>query len=127
MTIVHGAEIAHLMALPEVVVGIFLVAVGTSLPELVTSVIAAYKDETDLALGNIVGSNIFNSLIVLPAAGIIRPLPIPRGGDLDLALVFFFVLFLIPLFLFSDARLGRRAGSALLISYFTYMAYRFMA
>ena len=102
-------------------------AVGTSLPEMVTSVIAAYKDETDLALGNIVGSNIFNSLIVLPAAGIIRPLPIPRGGDLDLALVFFFVLFLIPLFLFSDARLGRRAGSALLISYFTYMAYRFMA
>ncbi len=125
MTIEQGAIIAELLEVPEVVIGIFVVAVGTSLPELVTSGIAAYKDETDLALGNIVGSNIFNSLVVLPAAGIIRPLPIPSGGDLDLAIGFFFVLVVIPLFVFSNARLGRRAGAALLASYFLYMIYRF--
>ncbi len=127
MTIEQGAVIAELMQVPQVVVGIFVVAVGTSLPELVTSAIAAYKNETDLALGNIVGSNIFNSLVVLPAAGIIQPIPIPEGGDLDLAVGFAFVLVMIPLFVFSNARLGRRAGAALVCTYFAYMAYRFMA
>lgn len=124
LTIDQGAIIATLMNMPEVVVGIFVVAVGTSLPELVTSAIAAYKDETDLALGNIVGSNIFNSLVVLPAAGLIRPLPVPAGGDLDLAVGFGFVLVVIPLFVFSQARLGRSAGAALVIAYFAYMAFR---
>jgi len=127
MTIDQGALIAEVLGVPQVVVGIFVVAVGTSLPELATSAIAAYKDETDLALGNIVGSNIFNSLVVLPAAGIIQPLPIPAGGDLDLAVGFALVLVMIPLFVFSGARLGRRAGAALVATYFIYMLYRFMA
>lgn len=125
MTITQGAIIAEILAVPEVVVGIFIVAVGTSLPELVTSAIAAYKDETDLALGNIVGSNIFNSLVVLPAAAIIQPLPVPKGGDLDLAVVFVFVLVVIPLFVFSNARLGRAAGAGLLLSYGAYLVFRF--
>jgi cation:H+ antiporter len=124
LTIEQGALIATLMELPPVVVGIFLVGVGTSLPELVTSAIAAYKKETDLALGNIVGSNIFNSLVVLPAASIIEPLPIPAGGDVDLAVGFAFVLVVIPLFLFSGARLGRVSGAAIVATYFAYMVFR---
>jgi len=124
MTIEQGAKIAILLDWPPVVVGIFLVAVGTSLPELATSAIAAYKKETDLALGNIVGSNIFNSLVVLPAAGIIEPLPIPRGGGLDLAVGFAFVLVVIPLFIFRGARLSRGAGAAIVASYFAYMLFR---
>ena len=127
LTIEQGSKIAVIFGVPEVVIGMFVVAVGTSLPELVTSAIAAYKKETDLALGNIVGSNIFNSLMVLPAAGIIQPLPIPKGGDLDLAAGFLFVLVVIPLFFFSNARLGRSAGAALVLAYFGYMAYRVMA
>jgi len=127
ITIEQGSVIARLMEVPPVVVGIFMVAVGTSLPELVTSAIAAYHKETDLALGNIVGSNIFNSLVVLPAAAIIRPIPVPAGGDLDLAVGFVFVLVVIPLFVFSGARLGRRAGAAIVTVYFAYMVYRFMA
>ncbi|MEM9622968.1 MAG: calcium/sodium antiporter [Pseudomonadota bacterium] len=124
MTITQGSALAALLQIPEVVIGIFVVAVGTSLPELVTSAIAAYKRETDLALGNIVGSNIFNSLMVLPAAAIIQPLPIPQGGDWDLAAGFLFVLVVIPLFFFSNARLGRPAGAALVIAYFAYLAFR---
>jgi cation:H+ antiporter len=127
MTIEQGAAMAVIFDIPEVVVGIFIVAVGTSLPELATSAVAAYKKETDLALGNIVGSNIFNSLVVLPAAGIVKPIPIPKGGDLDLAVGFAFVLVVIPLFFFSNARLGRVAGAALLMTYLAYMAYRFTA
>ena len=73
----------------------------------------------------IVGSNIFNSLVVLPAAAIIQPLPVPRGGDLDLAVVFVFVLVVIPLFVFSNARLGRAAGACLLLSYGAYLVFRF--
>lgn len=127
LTIVHGAVIAELHAVSQVVIGIFVVAVGTSLPELVTSAIAAYRKETDLALGNIVGSNIFNSLVVLPAAGIIRPLPVPDGGALDLAVGFLFVLFVIPLFLFRKARISRREGFALLATYIGYLVYRVSA
>ena len=125
MTIDNGVAIAKVMGVSEVVIGMFVLAVGTSLPELVTSGIAAYKKETDLALGNIVGSNIFNSLVVLPAAAIIRPLPIPEGGDWDLAVGGAFVLVIIPLFLFSNARLGRLAGIGLITSYFLYLYIRF--
>jgi cation:H+ antiporter len=125
LTITNGEVIANQLNVPQVVVGIFVVAVGTSLPELVTSAIAAYKDETDLALGNIVGSNIFNSLVVLPAAGLIAPIPIPHMGNWDLAVGFLFVLAVIPLFLFSNARLGRRAGAGLIGCYFAYSLFRF--
>ena len=125
MTIENGVEVAQLMGVSEVVIGMFVLAVGTSLPELVTSAIAAYKKETDLALGNIVGSNIFNSLVVLPAAAIIRPLPIPKGGDWDLAVGGLFVMLMIPLFLFNNAKLGRLAGVGLLFSYFFYLYLRF--
>lgn len=125
MTIDNGVAVAKIMGVSEVVIGMFVLAVGTSLPELVTSGIAAYKKETDLALGNIVGSNIFNSLVVLPAAAIIRPLPIPQGGDWDLAVGGMFVLVLIPLFLFSNARLGRLAGIGLIAGYFLYLYLRF--
>ena len=125
MTIDNGVAVAKIMGVSEVVIGMFVLAVGTSLPELVTSGIAAYKKETDLALGNIVGSNIFNSLVVLPAAAIIRPLPIPQGGDWDLAVGGLFVLVIIPLFLFSNARLGRLAGIGLIAGYFFYLYLRF--
>ena len=125
MTINNGVAVAKIMGVSEVVIGMFVLAVGTSLPELVTSGIAAYKKETDLALGNIVGSNIFNSLVVLPAAAIIRPLPIPQGGDWDLAVGGMFVLVIIPLFLFSNARLGRLAGIGLIAGYFFYLYLRF--
>ena len=125
MTINNGVAVAKIMGVSEVVIGMFVLAVGTSLPELVTSGIAAYKKETDLALGNIVGSNIFNSLVVLPAAAIIRPLPIPQGGDWDLAVGGLFVLVIIPLFLFSNARLGRLAGIGLIAGYFFYLYLRF--
>ncbi len=125
MTIKNGVAVAEILGVSEVVIGMFVLAVGTSLPELVTSGIAAYKKETDLALGNIVGSNIFNSLVVLPAAAIIRPLPIPEGGDWDLAVGGVFVLVIIPLFLFSNARLGRLAGVGLISGYFIYLYMRF--
>ena len=83
---VRGAvALAADFGMSATIIGLFVVAIGTSMPELVTSIIAAMRKESDLAVGNIVGSNLFNSLIVLPITGLIRPIPVPEGGLHDAA------------------------------------------
>lgn len=77
--LVWGAiEIATLLGVSELVIGLTIVAVGTSLPEFASSIIAARKGEDDIALGNIIGSNLFNTLVVVGIAGIIHPIPVPE-------------------------------------------------
>lgn len=120
MTVRNGVAIAGSLGVSATIVGLFLVAVGTSMPELVTSIVAATRGESDLALGNVVGSNIFNSLIVLPASSLISQIHVPHGGIGDLLLSLFLTAILIPIFLFADARLGRATGLALLLIYFGY-------
>jgi len=120
MTVRNGVAIAASLGVPSTIVGLFLVAVGTSMPELVTSIVAATRGESDLALGNVVGSNIFNSLIVLPTSSFISQIPVPQGGIGDLVLSLFLTAILIPIFIFGDARLGRATGVFLLLVYFAY-------
>ncbi|NNE34250.1 MAG: calcium/sodium antiporter [Rhodothermales bacterium] len=124
MTVRNGVTLADNFGVSPAIVGLFAVAVGTSMPELVTSIIAAVRRESDLALGNVVGSNIFNSLIVLPTTGLISQIPIPRGGISDLIVSLFLAAFLIPIFIFGEARMGRKTGSFLLIAYATYVIVR---
>jgi cation:H+ antiporter len=90
----------------------------------VTSIIAAIRKESDLALGNIIGSNIFNSLIVLPASALTTPVIIPRGGVVDIVISWLFCAVLIPIFFIRKGRLGRPSGIFLLIAYFSYAVYR---
>jgi cation:H+ antiporter len=79
---VEGAkDIAKELKIPENIVGLTIVAIGTSLPELITSVVAARKGETDIAVGNIVGSNLFNILFVAGLSSVIFPLPFAPGGE----------------------------------------------
>ncbi|MBT8090025.1 MAG: calcium/sodium antiporter [Gammaproteobacteria bacterium] len=120
ITVRNGAAIADSFGVSPTIVGLFLVAVGTSMPELVTSIVAAIRGEADLALGNVVGSNIFNSLIVLPASSLISQIPVPSGGVGDLLLSLFLTAILVPIFIFGDARLGRNIGVFLLLAYFGY-------
>lgn len=120
ITVRSGVTVAGYLGISPTVVGLFMVAVGTSMPELVTSIIAARRGESDLALGNVVGSNIFNSLVVLPASGLIRQIPVPVGGIGDLALSWALAAFLIPIFFLREARLSRRTGTFLLLLYFGY-------
>lgn len=127
LTIDKGSEFAHLMGMPPVIIGLLVVAIGTSLPELVTSVIAAVKNESDLCLGNIVGSNLFNSLFVLPIAALIRPLTIPDGGVVDILLTLAFSAALLLVFLFNGATMNRRTAFAMLATYVGYMAVRTLA
>ncbi len=124
LTVENGASLAASLGISGVIVGLFVVAVGTSLPELVTSVVAAFRGESDLALGNVVGSNIFNTLFVLPISALVRPVAIPAGGVIDLVVSFMLAAVIVPVFLMGRAMLGRATGAALLLFYISYAAFR---
>ncbi len=124
LTITHGAALAGRLGLSPAVVGMVVVAVGTSLPELVTSMIAARRQETDLAVGNLVGSNLFNCLFVLPLSAVVRPLEIPAGGVVDLVATWLFAVILVPIFLVRNARIGKPVGSLLVLAYLGYVTWR---
>lgn len=124
LTIDGGVELAEGFGVPATVIGLFVVAIGTSLPELVTSIIAAARKESDLALGNVVGSNLFNTLIVLPAGGAIQPIALPDGGLVDLAVSWLLVAILIPIFFLGRATLSRPVGALLLLAFVAYAVAR---
>ncbi len=110
------------MGVPSELLGLTIVAVGTSLPELATSVVAARKGESDISVGNVVGSNIFNVLLIVGTATVMRPLVVARPLLLDMVLMVAVSLLVIPLFR-SGYRLDRREGVAMLAGYVAYMVY----
>ncbi len=124
LTIRNGVSLATSLGISATVIGLFIVALGTSMPELVTSIIAAMRKEPDLVLGNVVGSNIFNSLIVLPTSAVIADVSVPDGGVLDLLVSWGLVVLLIPFFVFGEARLSRIAGVFFLLAYVGYVTFR---
>lgn len=125
--LVTGATaIARGLGVPELIIGLTLVAVGTSLPELATSVIAALKREPDIALGNIVGSNIFNVLGILGITVLVRPISLPfERIAIDLGVMVALSLLLWP-FLRSGLRLGRREGATLIGLYVAYVIFLYL-
>ncbi len=126
--IVSGAvAIATHIGLSESVVGLSIVAVGTSLPELATSATAAYRGKADIAVGNIVGSNIFNIFFVLGVTATITPLPFNLGNNIDVLMTIFTGLLLFA-FMFSGgkARVDRWEGALAVIVYAVYIFYRFV-
>jgi cation:H+ antiporter len=122
--IVQGAsEVAALMGISERVIGLTVVAVGTSLPELATTVVAARHNEPDLAVGNVVGSNIFNVLFVTGLAAVAHPLPVaPEIQRLDGPLMLGVCVLFYPL-VWSGRRVTRWEGVLLLIGYAAYLAW----
>jgi cation:H+ antiporter len=124
---VDGAvDIARALGVSEVVIGITLVAVATSLPEFAVTVVSALKREFDLAIGNIVGSNIFNLLAVVGIAGAIEPAALPPSV-LSLH-IFVLVAFTLALFAMTydydgKGRINRLEGIALVTAYFAYIGY----
>jgi cation:H+ antiporter len=117
--------IAHSFGISEAVIGLTLVAVGTSLPELSISVIAAIRRHADVAVGNILGSNIFNLLGILGISALLQPLPVhARILQFD-QWVMLGAALLLTLFLYTGRRLSRLEGSLLLVGYGTYVALSF--
>lgn len=123
-TVRGGSALAQLFGVSPTIIGLFVVAIGTSMPELVTSITAALRRESDLALGNVIGSNIFNSLLVLPISSLISHIPIPDGGVGDLMVSWAFTAVLIPIFFIGRAILGRVEGVLFLLAYCAYAVYR---
>lgn len=125
MTIDHGSDLAESMGVSPVIVGMLIVAVGTSLPELITSIFAAFKGDADLCVGNVIGSNIFNAMFVLPISALIHPLAIPAGGSTDIFVSLIFCVVLIPVFIFGKTIMSRQTGAAFVAAYIIYMASRY--
>lgn len=120
---VDGAkEIARAFGLSEALIGLTIVAFGTSLPELVTSIIAAQKGESDIAVGNVVGSNIFNILLILGLSATILPMNVSSSYlyDIGILIIISLVTF-IPIA--KTKRVGRGMGFTMVITYILYTAY----
>lgn len=124
VTIIQGTALAETLGIAPVIVGMLVLAVGTSLPELITSVFAAMKNEADLCVGNVIGSNIFNGLFVLPISALVSPLTVPDGGVLDVLVSLIFAVFLIPIFIFGKAIMNRQFGILFVAAYIAYMIFR---
>ena len=121
LTIDKGSVLAESMGVSPVIVGMLVVAIGTSLPELATSIFAALKGEADLCVGNVIGSNIFNAMFVLPVSALIQPLAIPAGGSIDIFVSLAFSAVLIPVFIFGKTNMSRQIGIIFLLAYACYM------
>lgn len=119
--LVKGAvALAKHWGVSEAIIGLTIVAAGTSLPELATSVVAALRKQADIAVGNIIGSNIFNILFILGIAGLINPLTSPGIGLVDIGVMLGVSLVLLPL-MWSGYRINRWEGLFLLAAYGGYL------
>lgn len=122
----NATKIATMLGVSERAIAISMLAVGTSLPELVTSIIAAIQKETDISVGNIMGSNIFNILSVLGLSAVVKPLDVDPLSRIDIYIMilvsFVLILTVVP---FRKAKIVRVEGLILLILYFGYLIYVF--
>ncbi|MEI4486334.1 calcium/sodium antiporter [Frigidibacter sp. MR17.14] len=122
LLVTSATTIARDLGFSEAVIGLTVVAVGTSLPELATSVVAALRRQGDIAIGNVLGSNIFNILCILGITGLIAPMPVdPRFVSLDMPIAAGVALAVLALS-WGLGRLGRAGGIALLAGYGGYIA-----
>lgn len=119
----NAVKIAEYFHVSERVIGLTIVSIGTSLPELATSVVAAFRRQADIAVTNIVGSNIFNALFILGSTSIISPVPVQPDSIVDLALNLVLSLFLFAIVLGPKHRVGRIPGIIMLLGYVVYVIY----
>lgn len=124
----NGISLAKILGVSDVLIGLTLVAVGTSLPELVTSVVAAMRKQVDIAVGNVVGSNIFNIFFILGTTALVSELPLPAVNVADIFVLFattillFFFLFIRKKHMITRLEGGMMVGSYLL--YLGFIIYR---
>jgi len=117
-------NIAHELGVSDLVIGLTIVAIGTSLPELAASVMSALKKEPDIAIGNVIGSNMFNLLAVLGMPAVIAPLPLDGGiltRDYPFMIGLSIALFIMAYGFRGNGRINRLEGGLLLLTYITYM------
>jgi cation:H+ antiporter len=123
--VVEGAvKLASILGMSESVIGLTVVAIGTSLPELVTSAFAAYRKNSDIAVGNVVGSNIFNIVWILGLSATINPLPFNTENNADvLMIIIASVMLIMVLPLGKKGKIDRMNGIIFLLTYTSYIVY----
>lgn len=122
LTVDTASRIAIELGMSQTLVGLTIVSIGTSLPELVTSVVAARKNEVDMAVGNAVGSNIFNILMVLGISSAISPVALIRENIIDIVLLMAFSV-MVWIFAGTRKKIERREGIIMVVVYLVYCAY----
>ncbi|MCM1334838.1 MAG: calcium/sodium antiporter [Eubacterium sp.] len=126
-TVTGATAIAEALRVDDRIIGLTIVAFGTSLPELVTSVTAARKKQTDIAIGNIIGSNIFNVLFVVGLAGVVSPIPIDFWASFLVdSLIAAAAALLLWLLVMKDQKLSKTGGIVMLVGYAAYFIYLIM-
>lgn len=118
----HATAIAEKLGWSEAFIGLTIVAIGTSLPELVTSIVAARKGESGLALGNVIGSNIFNILFILGLSSSITAIPVDAAAIIN-AIILFLVTAIIYVACLIKKGMGRVVGSVCVLGYVAYTVY----
>lgn len=127
LVVVHSVNIAEVLGVSEKIIGLTIVAAGTSLPELVTSVVAASKKNSDIAIGNVIGSNIFNILLILSISTLINPISYNPKFNTDLLLLIGGTVFLLLFMLTGKRRVLDRWEAGLLFGfYILYTSYLIM-
>ena len=120
----NGVELATRLGVSEKIIGLTIIAIGTSLPELLTSVVAAIKKNTGIAMGNIIGSNIFNIFFILSVSSFIAPISYNLSFNIDLYILLGGTLFLfLMMFIGKRFKLDRWGAALLLIFYLAYTSY----
>ncbi|HIV82914.1 MAG TPA: calcium/sodium antiporter [Candidatus Salinicoccus merdavium] len=125
LVVSSATEIAIALGMSQALVGLTIVAIGTSLPELVTSLMAAFKGETEMALGNLVGSGVLNILFVLGIASVISPLEVSGSIIIDI-FIMLFVTVAVLVMAKTKYHLNRTEGIILVVFYIVYLAYIIM-
>ena len=126
MVVINAVDLAKALKISEKVIGLTVVATGTSLPELATSAVAAYKKRSDLAIGNVVGSNIFNILLILGVTSLISPIHYSLSFNIDISIYVIATLFtFIAMFTGGKGKLDRWEAGIMLFLYIAYMVYLF--
>ena len=125
LLIESALSIADFFGIPEMIVALSMVAVGTSIPELVVSAMAAYKNESDIAVGNVIGSNVFNIFLILGASALLIPLNAVNSiGNLLILMAVTLVMFPV---LYTGHVISRKEGVFLLVLYLFFICYIFLA
>ena len=125
LVVKSSQQIALNLGISETLVGLTIVSIGTSLPELVTSIVAAKKGETDIALGNVIGSNIFNILFVLGISSTLSPILVNSQSLIDV-LILLGITIICYIFTIYNQRIGRTKGIIMALTYLIFMIYIIM-
>jgi cation:H+ antiporter len=114
--------LAAAIGMGDEVIGLTIVAIATSLPELATSIAAVRQNQVDIAVGNVVGSNIFNLALVLGVTTTVAPVPVPAGGLVAIGFMALLTFALMPVSLTRERHISRLEGAALLLAYGAFLA-----